>query len=117
MLNIGIQVGLRKIYDFVAICEYKYSTGLPYYLLNCADFNGCMYMKKLRWFLLFLLVAGTLTIYLLIPKTIRITSVTTVHTTDNGTQRFLIDETKWSKWWHFTETHTGGDEKKIGQSF
>jgi predicted transcriptional regulator YdeE len=60
-------------------------------------------MKKLIWFLLFLLVAGTAVIYLLIPETIKFASVTTVHTTDNGTQRFLIDESKWAKWWHFTD--------------
>ncbi|MDE3253453.1 MAG: GyrI-like domain-containing protein [Bacteroidota bacterium] len=61
-------------------------------------------MKKLIWVLTFLLIAGTLTIYLLIPQTIHIAAVTTVHTTDIGTQRFLIDETQWPKWWDFTDS-------------
>lgn len=74
-------------------------------------------MKKLIWFLLLLVVTGTIAIFLLIPQTIKIASVTTVHTTDIGTQRFLIDENQWPTWWHFTDNQTGKNEKMQDRLF
>ncbi len=74
-------------------------------------------MKKLILFLLVIVLTGTLIIYFLIPQTIKIASITTVNTTDNGTQRFLIDETKWASWWNFTGQATANGEKKPTGSF
>ncbi len=87
-------------------------------------------MKKIFVFIAILLLALIAGIYIFIPSTIHITSATVVHTTDNGAERFIMDETKWPLWWNDSNpdntadikqpvTHfiTGGDEYKMADKF
>ncbi len=69
-------------------------------------------MKKFLIFLgalLLVLVAG---IYIFIPPTIHITSATVLQTTDNGAERFIMDETKWPLWWNYLAQHNTADAKQ-----
>jgi len=56
-------------------------------------------MKKLLLVLLAILVLFCISIYLFIPGKLNISSAVVVGATDNGTQRFIVDESNWAKWW------------------
>jgi hypothetical protein len=71
-------------------------------------------MKKLLLVLSVAMVVFCLAIYLFIPEKIPVSSVATMNTTDNGTQRFLIDETQWNKWWNYQDT--SGNRNKQANS-
>lgn len=58
-------------------------------------------MKKLLLILLVVLSFFTLSLYLFIPGKITIDSSVVIKTTDVGTERFVIDETKWPLWWNY----------------
>lgn len=58
-------------------------------------------MKKLLLILVLILALFTSVLYLFIPGKIIIDSSVVVKTTDVGTERFVIDETKWPLWWHY----------------
>ncbi len=57
-------------------------------------------MKKWILVLLAFLGISLSVIYLSIPSNLSITSIASVNTTDVGTERFLIDESKWPLWWY-----------------
>ncbi len=61
-------------------------------------------MKKLLIVLLIALALFVVGVYVFIPSSINISSVTTVKTTDNGTERFLMDESKWPIWWNSSDS-------------
>ena len=61
-------------------------------------------MKKLLIVLLVILALFVAGVYVFIPSSITVSSVTTVKTTDNGTERFLMDESKWPVWWNYTDS-------------
>lgn len=65
-------------------------------------------MKKLLLIFLVILALFTSSLYLLIPGKILIESSVAVKTTDVGTERFVIDETKWPLWWN---SGTNGDQQ------
>lgn len=58
-------------------------------------------MKKFLFLLLLLAVAAVFGIFLLIPSKITISSAVTVRTTDVGAERFVTDDSKWARWWHY----------------
>ena len=87
-------------------------------------------MKKLLLVLLVALVVFVTGIYLFIPSNLTISSATTVKTTDNGVERFVMDESKWALWWHYknpyeatylkapaTFFNTNGDDFSMGDKF
>jgi len=61
-------------------------------------------MKKLLLLLLVVLIISSLGIYIFIPAKLTITSAVVVKTTDNGTERFMLDEAQWQKWWNYDST-------------
>ena len=87
-------------------------------------------MKKLLLVLLVALVVFVTGIYLFIPSNLTISSATTVKTTDNGVERFVMDESKWALWWHYKNPYeatylkapatfftTNGDDFSMGDKF
>jgi hypothetical protein len=66
-------------------------------------------MKKLLLILLVVLALFTVSLYLFIPGKITIDSSVVVKTTDVGTERFVIDDTKWPLWWNYG---TAGDHQR-----
>jgi hypothetical protein len=72
-------------------------------------------MKKISIALLGILFIFSLLTYILIPSTISIDSISSVKTTDNGTERFLLDESKWNNWWQYGKSdsaNTGSTNNK-----
>lgn len=63
-------------------------------------------MKKLLLVLLLALIALCISSYIFIPSTLNISSAVTVGATDNGTQRFINDETNWTKWWNYHDSNS-----------
>lgn len=84
-------------------------------------------MKKLLLILLVVLALFTSSLYLFIPGKIIIDCSVAVKTTDVGTERFLIDETKWPLWWNYGTngdrqagpvfTHNGYSYEQTGQFY
>jgi predicted transcriptional regulator YdeE len=86
-------------------------------------------MKKFVLFLLTLVILAVAAIYIFIPARLSITSSTTVRTTDIGTERFLMDESKWPLWWNYNDSSlpntnlhpvrffAGKDEYKMADKF
>lgn len=84
-------------------------------------------MKKLLLILLVVLALFTSSLYLFIPGKIIIDCSVAVKTTDVGTERFLIDETKWPLWWNYGTngdrqagpvfTHNGYSFEQTGQFY
>ncbi len=72
-------------------------------------------MKK--WILILLTFLAILlsVIYLSIPSNISITSTASVNTTDVGTERFLIDESKWQLWWN--DSVANGNRVQEGNTY
>ena len=70
-------------------------------------------MKKMTLILLSALALFCICIYIFIPSKLNISSAIVINTTDNGTERFIIDENNWSKWWNYSAT----DTKKPASSF
>ena len=59
-------------------------------------------MKKWLFFWTILVLTLFAGIYLIIPSTIEITSSKIANTSDNGTQRYLLDQANWKIWWNYT---------------
>lgn len=66
-------------------------------------------MKKLLLWLLAALVLFAAGTYLLIPSVIRITSSVVVNATDFGTERIVIDDSKWPQWWNYGKNAAAGN--------
>ena len=63
-------------------------------------------MKKLLIVLSVLFAFLVILVYLLIPSTLTITSSTIVNANDNSAERFVIDGSKWGKWWNYPNAYT-----------
>ena len=63
-------------------------------------------MKKIFLFLLACLVLFLLSIYIFIPNRIEVAKSVIVGTTDIGTERFVLDESKWGYWWNYNDTNS-----------
>lgn len=84
-------------------------------------------MKKLLLFLIVILVLFGLGVYVFIPAKLSITSTAVIKTTDIGTERFVIDEANWGKWWNYSKDSSihpapasfmvNGDAFKLIQKF
>lgn len=84
-------------------------------------------MKKLLLFLMVTLVLFGLGVYVFIPAKLSLTSTAVIKTTDIGTERFVIDEANWGKWWNYSKDSSihpapasfmvNGDEFKLMQKF
>lgn len=74
-------------------------------------------MKKLLLVLSIAMVVFCLAVYLFIPEKLLVSSVATMNATDNGTQRFLIDETQWHNWWNYPDTSGNTNHQARGTSY
>jgi len=74
-------------------------------------------MKKIFLFLGLLLLVFVAGIYIFIPSTINITSAAVVQTTDDGAERFIMDETKWPLWWNYNDPNNAADTKQLAVVF
>ncbi len=81
-------------------------------------------MKKILLILVSLVLISTIAIYVFIPNQLTVSSALIVHATENGTQRFLLDETKWHTWWKDPNSNTtkenitsNGTFRKMGNAF
>ena len=85
-------------------------------------------MKKWLFVLLTALILFCIGTYLFIPAKITITSTTFVKTTDLGTERFIVNDSNWGKWWNYSDSSSArsasrapftinGDEFLLTQKF
>lgn len=56
-------------------------------------------MKKTMMAILLVLMAGLITIYIFIPKDLKVSKVLAVNCSINAGTRFIMDTTQWVKWW------------------
>ncbi|MEJ7737826.1 MAG: hypothetical protein WKF97_10405 [Chitinophagaceae bacterium] len=61
-------------------------------------------MKKILFGLLVILLAIILSVYILIPASLKVSNVIIVNCTINGTNRYLLDMAGWYKWWPGEDT-------------
>lgn len=61
-------------------------------------------MKKWLFVLLAAIILFCVGTYIFIPVRISISSTAFIKTTDLGTERFVLDETNWRKWWNYTDS-------------
>lgn len=59
-------------------------------------------MKRLFLIIFIALVVITLSTYIFIPGTIQIVSSSVMPTSENGTERFIMNKTNWSSWWNYS---------------
>ena len=74
-------------------------------------------MKKLLIGLFLALSLLILSTYLFIPSSFNIVALTGIKTTDNGTERFLMDNSKWPLWWNYSNTDSTSSIKQAGPVF
>lgn len=74
-------------------------------------------MKKLLLALLSILVLFFAGVYIFIPAKLNITSSVVAKTTDLGTERFVIDETKWEQWWNYNNQFAESKNPQQGKTF
>src|SRR5476649_1763275 len=74
-------------------------------------------MKKLLIALIVVLTLFTLATYLFIPSQLTISAVTIIKTTDNGTERFLMNNSKWPVWWNYGNKDSAAQTKQSGPVF
>ena len=60
-------------------------------------------MRKGLLILIGLLVLVYMAVLLFIPERIDITGFAIAKTSDNGTERYLLDTAKWNNWWNYTK--------------
>ena len=65
-------------------------------------------MKKGLLLLLAAIILFSIGTYVFIPARISISSIAFVKTTDLGTERFVLDETSWQKWWNYSDSTSRG---------
>lgn len=103
MIAVKKRIGAAVLFNFrkslIAgkLTKRRFLAQIP---LFCSALNYLLHMKKLLLILLVVLALFTSSLYLFIPGKIIIDSSVAVKTTDVGTERFLIDETKWPLWWN-----------------
>ena len=57
-------------------------------------------MKKIVAAIVLIIIILVTAIYILIPATLIVTSVSTINVTENAYRKFIIDNnTNWQKWW------------------
>jgi hypothetical protein len=59
-------------------------------------------MKRLFLIVFIALVVITLSTYIFIPGTIKVTSSSVMPTSENGTERFITNKTSWNSWWNYS---------------
>ncbi len=74
-------------------------------------------MKKILLVLIVAMALFTFTTYFFIPSPLTISAVTIIRTTDNGTQRFLTDSSKWPLWWNYSNKDSAAPIKSSGPVF
>ncbi len=59
-------------------------------------------MKRLFLFVFIALVVISLSAYILIPGTIQVVSSAVMQTSENGTERIIMNKKTWSNWWNYS---------------
>lgn len=63
-------------------------------------------MKKILLVLISLIVLFCLCIYIFIPSKLNISSAVVINTTENGTQRYIMYEENWNRWWNYGDSNS-----------
>ena len=63
-------------------------------------------MKRIFLFVLIALVVITLSTYIFIPGNIQIVSSAVMQTSENGTERILLNKNTWGNWWNYSSKDT-----------
>lgn len=70
-------------------------------------------MKKTILAILIVLMAGLISIYVFIPKDLKVSKVLAVNASINAGTRFIMDTSQWIKWWPTTDAQTGSHQMLV----